>query len=537
MPIAQYSYDQVPYLNRTHVRTHPDRLAAMATLLGLSAPPVEGCRVLELGCANGHNLLPMALNLPGSQFVGVDLSARQILDGQAAVAELGLANLSLRHAAIGEVDASFGQFDYILCHGVYSWVEPAVQDQILAICRDRLSPHGVAYVSYNTLPGWHDKLRVREILLHHVRGVSDPRERIRKSRDYLKLLAELVAPADSPELSAYGATLRAEAELVAGQDDDYIFHEYLEDSNAPIYFHEFAARVERHDLQYLADADRGLKTLETLMPQAAEVARQVTSGLLEFEQFFDFLANRTFRSSLLVHATAPVDRSLPGGRLKPLFVRAALRPTSPEADLASAQFDAFATEGSPNTYSTSHPVTKAALQVLADAHPRALPFPELVAQACARTYPAPDMAANRVLLAREAEALGLNLLQGYTYDSSLIDLHAFAPALAVAPGERPVALASARFQALLGHSVNNPYHHHIHLDTLGWYLVPFLDGTHDRDALAALVLANQTLAIERDGEALTDPEQKRRLLLDRVDTCLHNLAHLGLLMEPDPKGL
>jgi hypothetical protein len=86
------SQDPVPSLNRTHVRTHPDRLAATAALLGMRPAPVEGCRVLELGCANGRNLLPMALNLPGSDFVGVDLSARQIADGQAALAELVLAN-------------------------------------------------------------------------------------------------------------------------------------------------------------------------------------------------------------------------------------------------------------------------------------------------------------------------------------------------------------------------------------------------------------------------------------------------------------
>jgi methyltransferase-like protein len=405
-----------------------------------------------------------------------------------------------------------------------------VQDKILAICRDHLSPHGVAYVSYNVFPGWHDKLRVREMVLHHVRAVPDARERIRKCREYVKLLADLVAPPGDTELSAYGAVLRGEAELVASQDDDYIFHEYLEDSNWPVYFHEFAARVERHGLTYLADADRGLKTLETFMPHAAEIAKQTTSGLVEFEQFFDFLSNRTFRSSLLVHAAAPVDRSVPGQRLRRLFVRSALRPTDPAADLTRAMFDSYSTEGSPNTYSTSHPVTKAALQVLANAHPRALPFMDLVGQACALAYADPAMAHSRVLLAREAEALGLNLLQGYTYDSTLIDLHAIGPALATLPAQRPVALPSARFQSMFSHNVSNPYHHHIQLDTLSWYVLPFLDGTQDRESLTNLVLANQTLAVEKGGEELTDPDQKRAATMDKVDTCLHNLAHLGLLI-------
>ena len=532
MPSTPYSYDQVPYLNRTHVRTHPDRMATMATLLGLEPPRLETCRVLELGCANGHNLLPMALNLPSSQLVGVDLSARQIADGQAAVTELGLTNLTLRHASIVDIDASYGQFDYILCHGVYSWVPAEVQAKILDVCRAHLAPHGVAYVSYNCLPGWHDKMRVREMLLHHVRHISDARERIRQSREFIRGLAEVVAPPEATELSAYGATLRSEAEIVAQQDDDYIYHEYLEDSNLPIYFHEFAARVEAHGLQYLGDADRGLKALESVMPATAQpLAQPYSHSLTALEQFFDFLSNRTFRSSLLVLADAPVDRSVPSYRLKNLFVRAALRPTNPEADLTSAAYEPFATEGSANTFSTAHPVTKAALQVLANAHPRAVPFSDLVAEACARTYPDPSMAQSRVTLTREADALGQNLLQGYTADSALIDLHAFAPPLALTPAERPSALPSARFQAIFGRNVTNPYHHHIHLDTLSWYLVPFLDGTRDVAALVALVLANPSLAVEKDGQELTDPAEKPALVRDQVETCLHTLAHLGLLVE------
>jgi methyltransferase-like protein/2-polyprenyl-3-methyl-5-hydroxy-6-metoxy-1,4-benzoquinol methylase len=533
MPTAPYSYDQVPYLNRTHVRTHPDRMATMAALLGLQPPPLDACRVLELGCANGHNLLPMALNLPGSRFVGVDLSARQIADGQAAVAELGLTNLSLHHASILDIDDSYGPFDYILCHGVYSWVPSTVQDKILAVCRAHLAPQGVAFVSYNTLPGWHDKLRVREMLLHHVRHITDARERIRRSREFIQALAEIVAPPEATELSAYGAVLRAEAEIVATQDDDYIYHEYLEDSNLPIYFHEFAQRVEQHELQYLGDADRGLKALESVIPPAAQpLAQHYTTGLVALEQFFDFLSNRTFRSSLLVQGEAPVDRSIPSYRLKPLWVRSALRPTNPEADLASTAFEAYAVEGSSNTYSTAHPVTKAALQVLANAHPRAVAFNDLVTQACALTYADPAIAQSRVTLTREADALGQNLLQGYTHDNSLVDLHAFAPPLALTPSDHPSALPSARFQAIFGRNVTNPYHHHIHLDTLSWYLVPFLDGTRDYDALVALVLANASLAVERDGQELTDDAQKPSLVRDQVETCLHTLAHLGLLLEP-----
>jgi SAM-dependent methyltransferase len=159
------TYDQVPYESHPFAQTHPDRLATVATLLGMAPTPVEHCRVLELGCASGGNLIPMAAGLPESTFTGIDLSQSAIVAGQAMVASLQLTNIDLRHASILEADGELGIFDYIICHGVYSWVPPEVQDRILEICARNLAPNGVAYVSYNTYPGWHARGTIRE---HHV---------------------------------------------------------------------------------------------------------------------------------------------------------------------------------------------------------------------------------------------------------------------------------------------------------------------------------------------------------------------------------
>jgi len=88
-------YDVTPYIDLSYKATHPDRLATMARLLGRSPAPLERCRVLEIGCAAGGNLLPMAYSLPHADFVGIDYSARQIEDGRARVAELGFYNVQL----------------------------------------------------------------------------------------------------------------------------------------------------------------------------------------------------------------------------------------------------------------------------------------------------------------------------------------------------------------------------------------------------------------------------------------------------------
>src|SRR5262245_55529309 len=154
-PPVKNSYDEVPYESHPFAQTHPDHLATVATLFGMRPAPVARCRVPELGCASGGNLIPMAEQLPQSQFLGVDLSARQVDDGRRVLGPLGLTNVELRHASILDVDDGYGPFDYVLCHGVYSWVPPAVQDKILDVCAHNLAPQGVGYISYNTYPGWH----------------------------------------------------------------------------------------------------------------------------------------------------------------------------------------------------------------------------------------------------------------------------------------------------------------------------------------------------------------------------------------------
>ena len=161
------SYDAVPYPDKPRPATHPDHLAALARLAGLNPAPARRCRVLELGCAAGANLWPMAQYLPESEFVGVDFSPVQVESGRRFVADLGLQNLTLTAASILDVDQSWGTFDYVLCHGVFSWVPREVQEAILTICTRQLAPQGIAYVSYNTFPGWHVRLMLREMVAYH----------------------------------------------------------------------------------------------------------------------------------------------------------------------------------------------------------------------------------------------------------------------------------------------------------------------------------------------------------------------------------
>ncbi len=527
---ARNSYDVVPYLDRSHHTTHPDRMATIAQLLGLRPAPVERARVLELGCASGGNILPMADNLPGSTFVGLDNSARQIAKGQSAQAELGLTNLTLRHASIMDVDDSLGRFDYIICHGVFSWVAPAVQDKILAICRHNLAENGVAYVSFNTLPGWYQKLYVRDLMLHYTRPLTDPQGRIRRAREIFGQVEGLVAPGDTEqELAPYAAALRKEAEIVRAQDDDYIYHEYLEDDNRPMYVSDFADWARRHDLQYLGDADRGLTAIDALGAEVAAAIRQLNGDVVEQEQFLDFVANRTFRCALLVQKEAAINRSVTAPRLRSLYVRSTLKPADEPPQLLMAETESFRSEAHSTLISVTQPVTKVALAHLSALYPRAVGFDEVLGEACRQVHGA--LAEHQAVRAREAEALGLNLLRMHVHNTEVVGLHTYARCLADGISERPLASRIARYEALLSPNVTNPYHQNVRLNALTWQLLPFVDGTRDLAALVELVVADGTVVLEQDGQPVKDTAARRALAAERVPQVLEVLRSSALLVR------
>ena len=172
-----FAYDQVLYPGFPLAQTHPDRLATIAGLLGMTPARPDRSQVLELGCGDGGNLIPMAVELPGSEFTGIDLAQPGIARGRAISEALGLKNISLRQMDLLAAGADLGQFDYILAHGLYSWVPAHVRDGVLRICRTNLAHDGVAYVSYNAYPGFHRREIFRGMMLHHVRNVQDPSKR------------------------------------------------------------------------------------------------------------------------------------------------------------------------------------------------------------------------------------------------------------------------------------------------------------------------------------------------------------------------
>ena len=208
------SYDEVPYSSYPFSQSHPDRLATIAALFGMAAAPVDRCRVLELGCSSGGNLIPIAVQFPESQFVGVDFSRVELDQASSLVSALNLKNVELLHRNILELNADLRPFDYIIAHGVYSWVPDVVQDRILSLCSELLAPMGVAYISYNTYPGWHMRGMIRDMMSYRTAGLQRPEQELLQSSDDRRSLPRL-ARALGPVVRA--ASKRAKHRAESGQ--------------------------------------------------------------------------------------------------------------------------------------------------------------------------------------------------------------------------------------------------------------------------------------------------------------------------------
>jgi methyltransferase-like protein/SAM-dependent methyltransferase len=518
------SYDEVPYDSKPFLQTHPDRLATLATLFGLAPPNPARCRVLELGCASCGNLIPMAVTMPESTFVGIDLSSRQIGDGEATIRALELKNITLRQCSILDVGPEMGQFDYVICHGVFSWVPREVQEKILEIASRRLSENGVAYISYNTFPGWHMHGMIRDILYYHSSHFPDPRTRIAQARTLLDFLARNTPQEQNP----YGMLLKQVVEDLRSRGDSYLFHEHLEEVNDPIYFHQFMERAAKQGLQYLSEADL-LAMLPIRLPEeATELLRTLAGDTIHFQQYLDFLKNTRFRQSLLCHEGLRVDRGRYPERVFNLLVATPARPVSTLPDLRKNVSEVFEMPG--GSLTTSAPLVKAAMTHLAERWPRAVSFEELLktAQAQVRRAGAANVSDENA----DRLSLASSLLNGYV-STTLIRLHAWQPEFVTKPSERPLASPYSRLQAATNANVTTLTHAIVGLHKLHQHLLRYLDGTRDRSALVDALLAEAgdgRLRIQREDRVLYETEEQRAAIQETLEDGLGQLARNALLI-------
>jgi methyltransferase-like protein/2-polyprenyl-3-methyl-5-hydroxy-6-metoxy-1,4-benzoquinol methylase len=521
------SYDEVPYPVFSHSQTHPAELATLAVLHGLQPAPVQKCRVLEIGCAQGGNLIPMAYGLPTSEFIGIDLSSLQIADGQKYVEQLGLKNIRLAVVDLMDFDDSFGKFDYIIAHGFYSWVPAPVRERLFEVCQRHLTAQGVAYISYNANPGWRAMLAIREMLLYRVKDVSAPLQRAELARELLQLLTEFATRTRSVSANlsnAYADYVQVMLKSTKKGDEGYFLHDILEETNDPVYFSEFAAQAARHGLQYLTDSDFRASLLNTLPPEVPQQIGAMAKDRIEWEQYCDFLSNRMFRQNLLSHAGFEAKFKLSVEALQTFRFGSTALPEGnvPVEEVAVQKFISH----DKASLATDHPFSKAAIHHLISIWPHTSTFADLLKAASQRL----KLAATTT----DIQMLASNLLNGFTHSDQLIAFTVFEPAFVSHISQRPVASAWARLQARQRTIVTTLRHGRYSLEPYEQFLIQLLDGQHDANALVEELItgpvARGDLTLEKDGQTVSDPVELRSLLRDGVEKTLISFAAAPLLL-------
>lgn len=307
----QKSYDELPYFSAAFPDCSPTRIEAIASFLSLTPPDTKTCRVLEIGCSYGGNLFPFAIANPNAQVVGIDLSGVQIEEAQKLAVKMGVDNIKFIQKDVCELANEadkFGKFDYIICHGVYSWVPNFVKDAILKSIKALLSPHGIAYVSYNVYPGWKIKDVIRDFLIFGTKDVKGEFNKAQKSRELLKFLQNYTKfckeNKDKFDINWINADLLLNhvSGILNINSDSYIVHEYLEEFNDPFYFKDFAKNLDDNGLGYLSNINLDDVFKSNLgLEEFDEYIDINFKDRIEKEQALDFMINKVFRQSLIVH--------------------------------------------------------------------------------------------------------------------------------------------------------------------------------------------------------------------------------------------
>lgn len=474
---AQSEYDAVAYPSGLFPQTHPDRLATVATLFGLEPAPVEKCRVLELGCGDGANVTAMAFLLPESRFLGVDLAKEPIRRGNERIGQLGLKNIALRQMDVLQFPDDLGPFDYIIAHGVYSWVPADVREKIMAVCAKCLSEQGLAYISYNAYPGNHLRDIVRWMMRFHSQQFDDPAEKFRQSQALVKFAAEAAT-----KQGLWQDILKRQTERLTKYTVETFYHDDLSGINQPFYFMDFMEQASRHGLQYLAEADIANMLDDGLEKPAAEMLRQFSAdAFIVREQYLDFIKGRAFRQTVLCREALKVGRSLLSERVVNLFVASDLRPVQGDLDVTTSEPADFQRPKG-TEIATSSPVAKAALAHLGTIFPMSIHFGELFE--IARRRPGKKAETGGAEAEREKKELAEFIVRAHAMD--LLELHRLPPQFVMQVSERPTASRLARLEIQTGHSVSTLRHRSLRIDdALGRHLLGLLDGTRDHATLAA----------------------------------------------------
>lgn len=297
--LSEALYDENPYVSLPFPQTRPELIRALINRkYGAVAPAIDKARVLEIGCSHGFVLLPLAEQYPDAHFVGVDISKKHIDYGKKIAELAGYKNVDLRHMSISDFPKD-EKYDYIISHGVYSWVPENVRNDILRVMHDNLTPNGLVYLSANMYPGWDMKNVVKEFMLFHAHGMELSQEVVSRSLAALKVVSDAMQKEYGKGNNYYVDMFAAEAGAIQDKKAYYLLHEHFSQINEPKLLHQLVAEFAEHNLHFITDI-KGMRDRISvnLSPQTTELMDSIQDNVKR-EQYLDFIGRSTFSSMIL----------------------------------------------------------------------------------------------------------------------------------------------------------------------------------------------------------------------------------------------
>jgi methyltransferase-like protein/SAM-dependent methyltransferase len=508
--MSEFIYNTIPYPSFTLPQTHPDRLATLGRLYGIETASPQRCRVLELGCGDGSNLLSFAYALPESEFVGVDLSEKHIAAADKTKIELNLSNVFFYCEDVMNLNQTrLGDYDFIIAHGLYSWVPDFVRKKVLQIYAECLKTNGVGYISYNALPGCRLRQMMFEMMKFHTDKIAAPLEQVKNAVTFLGFLSEA-----AEQNSLYQNLLKAEFAAAVERTSENIFHDDLAEINQPFYFHEFVKQIAPFKLQFLCEAEPSASNDGNLAPQIRQALQALSGGdVVKREQYLDFIKARRFRSTLVCRAETIINRQPEPEIVTKFFLSASVKPVSEKPDLLYRTKEKFVGRNNAS-FETDHPLTKIVLSELSRVWSSSISFVEATKIARQMLEIEPDFDF-------EAEKRQTALFLLAVFQAGFVKFHSYQAKFATVAGEFPQVSDFARWQA------RNCNGAAVTVTTLNGMNLKI----EDKFIRQLLILSNGTRNRTKLAAEMTDISQDKNNLFESIEFNLKKFADSGLLIK------
>lgn len=319
--------------------TAPDWIDFALALRGLQPPRAsEGTpfRYLELGSGQGFGLCVLAAANPEGEFLGIDFSPEHTAHATALASRLGLTNVSFIEGDFAELGAAwpadFGRFDYVVLHGIYSWIPGSVRSSVISIIKEATAPGGVVYVSYNSMPGWTSTLPFQHMLrLLDERGPAQGMAAVNAGR----ALFQKLEAAGSGVTKALPA-LKIRIENTVKQPDPYLVQEYLHENWHPLWCSQVMNEMTRAKLDLAASATLAENLLPGILPKVFLDTLEGQDDPRVREDLVDCLINQAFRRDLFCRGSRQRFVGQTGWQDEYRFWRINASPVPSEIEIATA---------------------------------------------------------------------------------------------------------------------------------------------------------------------------------------------------------